>query len=115
MSTIAYTDQDGAGRTGRADPELEDMRPERIQAANRVRALYASGIPFFTKRAIADLVDQFDRARNDLQHVGTSGGNDGGGSGGRMLFLQDLDGKTVEHENEIGTVWPTTGTTEHIT
>ncbi|KAL2276788.1 hypothetical protein FJTKL_00449 [Diaporthe vaccinii] len=66
------------------------MRPERIQAANRFRALYASGIPLFTKRAIADMVDQFDRARKHLQHV-------------------------VELENEIGTVWPTTGTTEHIT
>ncbi|KAK7697275.1 hypothetical protein SLS64_013709 [Diaporthe eres] len=96
MSAIAYADKEGAGRTGRTDPELEDMSPERIQAANRVRALYSSGIPFFTKRAIADLVDQFDRARKHLQHV-------------------DLDGKTVELENEIGTVWPTTGTTEHIT
>ncbi|KAK7732603.1 hypothetical protein SLS63_004858 [Diaporthe eres] len=115
MSAIAYADKEGAGRTGRTDPELEDMSPERIQAANRVRALYSSGIPFFTKRAIADLVDQFDRARKHLQHVGTSEGNDGGESRRQMLFLQDLDGKTVELENEIGTVWPTTGTTEHIT
>lgn len=112
MSTIFYGGREGSWKAGLTDAELEKMRPERIQAANRVREFYASGIRFFTKRAIADLVDQFDRTRKHLQRVGTSEGNDGGESHGQMLFLQGLDGETVEVENETGTVW-LAGTTEH--
>lgn len=112
MAIIAYGGKEGAWKAGLTDAELEEMRPERTQAADRVRELYASGIRFFTKRAIADLVDQFDRARKHHQRVGTSEGNDDGESRGQMLFLQGLDGETVEIENETGTVW-LAGTTEH--
>lgn len=111
---MLYVGNEGAWKVGLTDAELEEMRPERIQAADRVRELYASGVPFFTKGAIAELVGQFDRATNETEHAGTSEGNDGGESREQMFFLQGLDGKTVDIENEMGTVWPTPGTTERV-
>lgn len=114
MAVILYGGKENTWKAGLTGAELEEMEPERIQAADRVRELYSSGIPFFSKHVMADLVEQFDRARRHLQYAGTSQGSDEVESRGQMFFLQGLDGKTVEIENEMGTVWPTPGRTERV-
>lgn len=70
------------------------------EAAERVRELYASGVPFFTKHALAKLNAQLDRARKNYVHEGASESKARDG----MFFLKPLDGRTITVYNEFGSV-----------
>lgn len=110
MSTIVYEGKACDTRIELTDAEIEEMKPAMRQAADRVRELYGSGVPFFTKDAIADLVGQLDRARKHHEQKGASEGD----THEQVFSLQGLDGKTVEIENEIGTAWPKGGIVEQV-
>lgn len=110
MSTIVYEGKACDTRSGIKDAEVKETKSEMRHAADRVREVYASGVPFFTKRAIADLAVQLDRARKHHEQSSASGADTR-----EMVFhLQGLDGNTVEIENEIGTAWPKGGIIEQV-
>lgn len=46
--------------SNRNNAELQKAKSNGSQAADRVRALYNSGVPFFLKDSIADLVTQLN-------------------------------------------------------
>lgn len=111
MSTNVYYEGKACDtRSGLNEAEIEEMKPEMRRATDRIRKAYASGVPFFTKRAIADLAGQLDRARKHHEQSSASGADTR-----EMVFsLQGLDGNTVEIENEIGTAWPKGGIIEQV-
>lgn len=74
--------------------------------ADQVREYFTRGVPFPTKDTIADLVRQLDRARKNLEDESVHNISNDDDSHVQMLSLRALDGKTVELENELGTVWP---------
>lgn len=110
VSTTVSEGKKCDSKAGRTDENLEEIEPEIRQAADRAREFYASGAPFFTKDAIADLARQFERAREHYAQGAASEGE----VHPRMLSLQALDGKTVEVENQIGTAWPESGAIESV-
>lgn len=97
MSTLVYEGRESKSKDGPTGRKSKRIKPEMRQAAERVRELYASGVPFFTKGAIADLARQLDSAKRHHEQ---------GEASVQMFSLQGLDGKTVQVENEIGTAWP---------
>lgn len=110
MSTNVYEGKACDTRSGLEDAEGRETKSEMMLAADQVREIYASGVPFFTKRAIADLAGQLDRARKHYEQSSASEGDTR-----EMVFsLQGLDGNTVEIENKIGTAWPKGGTIEQV-
>ncbi|KUI72335.1 hypothetical protein VM1G_08043 [Cytospora mali] len=90
------------------DAELSAIEAETRQVADRVRELYANGVPFFTRSAIQDLVHQIDRATQRFQDEGPAG------ICGQTFSLQGLDGKTVEVDIEIGKTVRLRGTRELV-
>lgn len=70
------------------------------RAAARVRELYASGVPFFTKPALAKLNAQLARARKRYvrEEAPESKAHD------VMFLLKPLEGRTVGIYNGIGSV-----------
>ncbi|ROW09149.1 hypothetical protein VPNG_05775 [Cytospora leucostoma] len=80
---------------------------ESLQVANRVRALYQRGVPFFTRGAIQDLAHQLDRARGRFN-------DDTPGDSEEKFSLQSLDGRGVEIDNETGNTQPYFGTRDII-
>lgn len=86
------------------DAGIEKKKPGGSQVAERIRAFYTSGVPFFTKEAIADLAGQLHRARKQFQDEGGPEGRKKGGRRLQMLTLKALDGKTVRVDNELGAV-----------
>lgn len=103
-STSGPEGKDCALSSDLTDARLQKKKPEGSQVAERIRAFYTSGVPFFTKDAIADLAGQLHRARKQFQHESGLEGRDESSRQGQMLTLKALDGKTVEVENELGTV-----------
>lgn len=110
MSAIMYEGKACDTRRGLEDAEGRETKSEMALAADQVRGIYASGVPFFTKRAIADLAGQLDRARKHYEQSSASEGDTR-----EMVFsLQGLDGNTVEIENRIGMAWPKGGIIEQV-
>lgn len=70
------------------------------QAAARVRELYASGVPFFTKHALAELNVQLARARKRYvrDEAPESKADD------VLFLLKPLEGRTLGIRNAIGSV-----------
>lgn len=103
-STTASEGKNCALRSDLTDAKLGKMKPDGSQVTERIRAFYTSGVPFFTKDAIADLAGQLHHARKQFQHESGPGGRADGSRQVQMLTLKALDGKTVKVENELGTV-----------
>lgn len=110
MSSIVYYEGKECDTRSGKEAEVEETKSEMRHANDRVREVYASGVPFFTKKAIADLAGQLDQARKHHKQSSASEGDTG-----EMLFsLQGLDGNTVEMENKIGRAWPKGGIIEQV-
>lgn len=111
MSSIVYYEGKACEtRSGLNEAEVKETKSEMTHAADRVREVYASGVPFFTKRAIADLAGQLDQARKHHKQGSASEGDTR-----EMVFsLQGLYGNTVEIENEVGRAWPKGGVIEQV-
>ena len=82
------------------------MKSDGSQDADQVREYFTRSVPFLKKDAIADLVRQLDLTRKNLEDESVHNTSNEGDSHVQMLSLRALDGKTVELENELGTVWP---------
>jgi hypothetical protein len=84
--------------------EIDQPILTRDQAADRVRNFYLSGIPFFTKDAIADLASQLDRAREAFAQDSklVSCGSTETESHVQMISLRALDGEIVNVRNRLG-------------
>lgn len=96
----AYEGKESDSKARLGDEEVEGIVSEMKQAVDRLREFYASGVPFFTKDAIAHLARQFDRAK---KHYAQRHAPDGEARQ-QTFSLQALDGETAEVENEIGKV-----------
>lgn len=104
LSTSVPEDKGCVFNSDQSDAGLKRKNLGGSQVAERIRAFYGSGVPFFTKDDIADLAGQLHRARKQFQHESGPEGRDEGGRQVQMLTLKTLDGKKVEVKNELGAV-----------
>lgn len=82
-----YPGHDTWNRKDEADTGCNE---EAAVATRRIRHLYDSGLPFFTKTALQSLHDQLRNAVNS----------------GEQLHVGGLDGTLVDFENEMGRTFP---------
>lgn len=85
-------------RDDNEDPLTEDMRKARVQkAVKEIHELYKAGVPFFSKTAIQDIVDQIDRMNDLVRRAGRSATVE------RQRFIvRGLDGGEIQFQMETG-------------